>query len=336
LRKSWANKSVEVLIKEFRMELSAFVLDEANAHAHAADLWTRACGEAFALSPHALAYNTRPCFGARQAGQFAMVNDARAGFVLASVLRNDPRAVSPEHGWIDALVVAPEFQKRGIGRALLQWAETWLRAQGCASARLGGSLRTFAPGVPTELASADFFRAHGYAARGKNAETWDLGLDLREYVSPAFLRARDATMRPARESDIAALHAFLEREFPGRWRYEFEQHLRDGARISDYMILLSERGIDACCLITLEDSQRPVERFYPSPLPRPWGQAGSIGVSADRRNAGCGSALLDAALQNLRARGVRGCIIDWTHLVAYYERFGFKPHRSYQMLVKEL
>jgi GNAT superfamily N-acetyltransferase len=318
------------------MELTSLVWNDAPAHADAAKVWTRACGETFALTPRALAYNTRPCFGAQQAGQFAHVNGARVGFVLASVLQNDPRAVSPEHGWIDALVVAPEFQKRGIGRALLQWAETWLRAQSCTRARLGGSLRPFAPGVPTELGSADFFRAHGYAARGENAETWDLGCDLREYVSPAFLRARDVTVRPARESDIAALHAFLEREFPGRWRYEFEQHVRDGARISDYMILLSERGIDACCLVTLEDSQRPVERFYPSPLPRPWGQAGSIGVSADRRNAGYGSALLDAALQHLRAHGVRGCLIDWTHLVAYYERFGFKPHRRYQMLEKEL
>jgi GNAT superfamily N-acetyltransferase len=117
--------------------------------------------------------------------------------------------------------------------------------------------------------------------------------------------------------------------------------LRDGARLSDYLILKNDslqsaRGIDACCIMTLEDSQRPVERFYPSPLPRPWGQAGSIGVSADRRSAGYGSALLDATLKHLRERGVRGGIIDWTHLVSYYERFGFKPHRSYRMLVKQL
>jgi GNAT superfamily N-acetyltransferase len=317
------------------MERSEFVLNDGRAHADAAALWTRACGETYALSQRALAYNTQPCQGARQAGQFAVVDGARVGFVLASVLQDDARAAPPRDGWVDALVVAPEFQKRGIGRALLKWAEDWLRDNGCTSARLGGSLRPFAPGVPTEL-DADFFRAQGYAARASSAETWDLGLDLREYVSPAFVRAEHLILRSARETDIAALHAFLEREFPGRWRYELEQHGRDGARISDYMILESERGIDACCLMTLEDSQRPVERFYPSPLPRPWGQTGSIGVSADRRNAGYGSALLDASLRNLRARGVRGCIIDWTDLAAYYERFGFKRQRSYQMLRKTL
>lgn len=319
----------------YMLEFSALNPKHSSDLADAARMWTRACGEAFALSQRAVAYNTRPCVGGTQVGRFAHVDGERVGFVLASVLQNDARAASPDGGWIDALAVAPEFQKRGIGRALLDWAESWLRAQDCTTARLGGGLRPFAPGAPTELGSADFFRAHGYRARNENAETWDLGLDLRDYVSPAFLRAQDVVMRPARASDADALHEFLEREFSGRWRYEFEQHLRDGTRISDYMLLMSERGIDACCLMTMEDSLRPVERFYPSPLPRPWGQVGSIGVSADRRSAGYGSALLDAALKHLRERGVRGCIVDWTHLVSYYERFGFKPHRSYQMLVRE-
>lgn len=317
-------------------EFSPFELTAPSDHAAAAELWTRACGETFALSPGALAYNTRPCSGAKQAGQFVLLNGERAGFVLASVLSGDPRTGSPESGWIDALVVAPEFQQRGAGRALLEWGEAWLRAQGCTMMRPGGSLRPFAPGVPLELHSAEFFQGFGYAARAENDIVWDLGHDLGEYVSPAFLRAQNVTMRPARENDIDALHAFLEREFPGRWRYELEQHLRDGARISDYMLLESARGIDACCLMTLQGSVRPVERFYPSPLPRPWGQAGSIGVSADRRNAGYGSLLLDATLRHLRAQGVRGCIIDWTNIAAYYEKFGFKKHRAYRVLSKQI
>ncbi len=74
---------------------------------------------------------------------------------------------------------------------------------------------------------------------------------------------------------------FLRREFPGRWRFEFEAHLSEGGRISDFIALWTERGVDGCCLLTFEDSRRPLDRFFPHALPKPWGQLGSIGVSAD-------------------------------------------------------
>jgi len=299
----------------------------------AAALWTRACGESFFLSPRALAYNLRAPRDVVQVGKFAVVNDERVGFVLASVLQNHADVAPRAMGWIDALVVAPEFQNRGIGSALLQWAEEWLRAQGRTLIRLGGGLRPFAPGIPLEL-HANFFRARGYVPRAENPIVHDFGNDLQNYESPKFLRALDVACRPAHADDIDALRKFFAREFAGRWLYEFEQHLRDGARISDYFILESERGIDSCCITTLEDSLRPIERFYPSPLPRPWAQVGAIGVSADRRNAGYGSALLNATLKHLRERGVRGCIIDWTHHVGYYERFGFWEGRGYEVGVK--
>jgi predicted N-acetyltransferase YhbS len=71
-------------------------------------------------------------------------------------------------------------------------------------------------------------------------------------------------------------------------------------------------------------------------LPRPWGQLGPIGVSQDTRGKGYGGALLDAGLRYLRDQGVRGCVIDWTDLVDFYGKFGFKPYRKYQMLIKTL
>lgn len=316
------------------VERMAIQADKAEHWSAAAELWTRGCGDGFALSPRALAYNLSVPMGAVQVGWFAVVDGVRAGFVLATVL-NGHRAVAPTaSGWLDAIVVAREFQGRGIGSELLRWAHDWLRGQGRTVSRLCGGLRPFAPGIAAEW-NRGFFRAHGYAPRDEEPVVRDFGHDLREYVSPAFLRAPEVECRPARDGDVDALREFYGREFPGRWEYEFEQHLRDGARISDIMVLHSERGLDACCLMTFEDSVRPVEHFYPSPLPRPWGQAGTVGVSADRRNTGYGSRLLDAALRHMRAKGVRGCIIDWTHHVGYYERFGFVPVREYEVVMKE-
>lgn len=272
-------------------------------------------------------------FAARQAGQFAVVDGERVGLALASVLDNHPDVVPREMGWIDALCVTPKFAGKGIGSKLLEWAEDWLREQGRALFRLGGSLCQFAPGVASEW-NTPFFRTRGYLPRPYDSVVQDFALDLQNYTSPSPLRASKVVCRPATENDITSLRAFLTREFPGRWLYELEQHVRERARIADYLLLESERGIDACCLMTVEDSLRPVERYYPSPMPRPWGQVGSVGVSADRRNLGYGSALLDATLKLMRASGVRGCIIDWTGLVGYYERFGFRAWRKYEMLVK--
>jgi len=70
-------------------------------------------------------------------------------------------------------------------------------------------------------------------------------------------------------------------------------------------------------------------------LPKPWGQLGPIGVSKDARGKGYGGALLDAGLRYLRDQGVRGCVIDWTDLVDFYGKFGFKPYREYAILAKD-
>jgi predicted N-acetyltransferase YhbS len=102
------------------------------------------------------------------------------------------------------------------------------------------------------------------------------------------------------------------------------------------MLLWSERGVDGCCLLTFPDSVRPLERFYPYQLPKPWGQLGSIGISADRRGVGFGAALLDAGLRRLHNNGVNGCVIDWTTLTDFYGKFGFAPYRSYVMLGRSL
>jgi predicted N-acetyltransferase YhbS len=142
-------------------------------------------------------------------------------------------------------------------------------------------------------------------------------------------------MRPAQPADANAILDFLRREFPGRWRFEFEEFVRERGRFADYIILETARGIEGVARMTFENSERPIERYYPHRLPRPWGQIGSIGISQDARGKGYGGALLDAGLRALRDQGVRGCIIDWTSLVELYRKFGFAPYRWYAMLIKK-
>ncbi len=306
-----------------------------------AAIWTAAYGPDMAISERLVAFNTRAATGALQAGRLIVQGNAMTGnpvgFVLASALPGQPDVSPPEIGWIDAIAVRPDFQRQGAGTALLAWAEEWLRAQGCTSSRLGGSLRPFVPGLPVSLGTQDFFRNRGYNDRASCAWTWDVARDLTEYASPSgAMKKVEGELRPAEPGEENALLAFLQREFPDRWRFDFQEFMRENGRISDYQVLWTPRGIGGFCHLSFEDSWRPMERFYPNRLPRPWGQAGPIGVGADLRGKGYGAAVLDAGLHRLRDSGVRGCVIDWTGLLDFYGRFGFAPYRHYAMLLKSL
>jgi GNAT superfamily N-acetyltransferase len=297
-------------------------------------LWNAACGEDLAISPRLAAYNLRPSVGGDQGAWFATVGGQPVGFVSASYF-NDPTVTQPHSGWIDAIAVLPDAQGQGTGTALMQWAAGWHHSKRTNSVTIGGSPRHFVPGVPEALNTVPFFQRHGFGTTPETVmQQWDVAADLAHYKTPATVRAIDGIVRPAQRDDYGALLGFFQREFPDRWRYDFEQYIAEGGRIADYMLLWTDRGVDGCCILTFEDSYLPIERFYPYRLPRPWGQLGSIGVSEDRRGQGYGAVLLDAGLRRLHNNGVNGCVIDWTDLLDFYAKFGFAPYRSYLILSK--
>ena len=292
-------------------------------------IWNAACGANLAITPRFVEYNLRPATGVIQSGQMALQDDQPSGFAFASTLPNNPAVASAQLGWIDAMAVIPEKQTQGVGSELLIAAEDWLRAQGCTRFRLGGGLKPFIPGLPIELENEKFFRRRGY---GGDKKDWDFASDLRDYVGKSY--AVSATIRPAQSGDEPAMLEFFNREFPNRWRFEFQEFLNEGGRISDYQLLITDRGVDGFARLTFEDSERPIERFFMHRLPKPWGQLGPIGVSQDTRGKGYGGALLDGALCRLHDQGIRGYVIDWTGLADFYGKFGFKPYREYAMLSK--
>jgi GNAT superfamily N-acetyltransferase len=290
------------------------------------DIWNAACAPDLPVTPRFVEFNARTP-GVEQVGCLALRAGRPVGFVLASAVAG----TSADTGWVDALAVVPDARRQGAGVALLCWAEAWLEERGCAAARLGGSLRPFAPGLPIELGSEHFFARRGYVLQ---RHVWDVARRLRHYTSPAS--ARPADVRPLRVGEEPALLAFMTRAFPGRWASECRKILAAGGRRSDYLALWVDGAIEGFCHLTLEDSYNPIERFYPQRLPRPWGQLGPIGVGEACRGQGYGAALLDAGLRYLRDGGVDGCVIDWTDLLDFYARFSFVPYRQYAVLTKKL
>lgn len=292
-------------------------------------IWNAACGPDLNLTVRFMDFNLQPAAGATQMGRVALVGAEPVGFILASAVKDNSNGV----GWIDALAVRPEHQQQGVGSALLHWAENWLRDDyHCHRARLGGSLRPFAPGLPVELGHTDFFERRGYACQ---RHEWDVARSLADYQLTTTASPLLET-RPARTADISALDEFLLREFPGRWHFEFQEFLRQGGRLSDYFLVFSHHVLTGFARLTFEDSERPIERFYMHRLLHPWGQLGPLGIAAEVRGQGLGAALVDAALCHLRDQGINGCVIDWTDLLGFYAKFGFVPQRQYAIFMKDL
>lgn len=289
------------------------------------EIWNAACGPDLTVNTRFFDFNVRFTPGVLQTGQVAVEGDEAIGFVLASIDLDQP----DRPAWLDALAVTPAHQQQGVGSALLAWAEASLIDRGARRLRLGGSLRPFTPGLPIELGTRAFFEKRSYTG---DQPDWDVARRLIDY-QPLNVTV-EAALRPGQPGDEAAVRAFFQREFPGRWHFEFEEFLREGGRLSDYMLLITARGVDGFCRMTFEDSERPIERFFMHRLPRPWGQAGPLGVSADARGRNYGLAVVDAALRHLQSRGIDGCVIDWTSKTDFYAKFGFAPYREYAMLSK--
>ncbi|HSD84916.1 MAG TPA: GNAT family N-acetyltransferase [Anaerolineae bacterium] len=304
------------------MQLQPLQLADA---ARLVEVWNAAGGPDLAITTRFVEFNLRDTPGVIQTGRVAVEDDEAIGFVIASIGPDHPQRPA----WIDAIAVTPAQQRQGVGRALLAWAEATLIERGAQYIQLGGSLRPFTPGLPIELGTRAFFEEQGYTG---DHHSWDVARRLIDY-RPLPVNV-EAELRPGQPGDEAALRTFFQREFPDRWSFEYELFLREGGRLSDYMLLITARGVDGFCRMTFEDSERPLERFFMQRLPRPWGQAGPLGVSRDTRGKNYGLAVVDAALRHLQARGVDGCVIDWTSLTDFYAKFGFAPYREYVMLDK--
>lgn len=299
-------------------------------------IWNNACGEDLAISADFISYNTLPLKNAQQEGRLLNINQQSVGFILCSVAPSSPQFPQPGLGWIDAIGLLPEYQKKGHGKALIEWAENWLKNNGCHKVTVGGSIRPFTAGLPAELQVNDFFYHLGYINDDDQSIIWDLARDLGDGEILNRVNHLDVDFHPVNNQEIPKFYNFLKRSFPHRWMFEVEQFILDGGRTDDFLVLEHGGQIEGFCWVTLEDSLRPLNRYYLYRLPKPWGQLGTVGISEKHRGKGWGGLLVQYGLDYLMSHGVHGCVIDWTSLLDFYSKFGFKPYRKYSLIEKYL
>jgi GNAT superfamily N-acetyltransferase len=219
------------------------------------------------------------------------------------------------------------------GVDLLAEAKQTLRNRGVSRLVFGQDSAHFFPGCPLDFHGLkDFLMIEGFAEGG---EAVDLERDLSDYRNPYSL-PDDAEYRPMEKKDLGRLIAFLDREFPGRWKYDTLAKV-DAEGPDCVFALFRDDRVDGFALIQDWQDTMPIGgAVWRKDLGEQWGSLGPIGVSKDLRGKGYGHALLGEALCHLRDRGARRSIIDWTGLVQFYGRHGFVPTRTYKSMFLSL
>ena len=301
-------------------------------------LWNRALGGRFPMTGRLWQQNVDadPNYAPGDGLLARDADGALAGLVLTRLFRrfDDPANADMERvrglGWIAALAVAPEYRGQGLGGRLLRLAEERLRREGATHVRPGGSVGHFLPGPPDDDPRAlRFWERHGYRPE---RQVHDLRRSLRDWTPPPpALRDDPYRIGPARAGQEGAILAFLAREFPGRWRYDVAHAFARGVPAGDIVVLEEPAGSVEGFLVSWH-AESPLLgsaiSWYPA-LGARYGGCGPLGIAARLRGRGLGLALVAEGVSSLHRRGVEECVIDWTTLVDFYGRLGFKVSTSY-------
>ncbi|HEY3991689.1 MAG TPA: GNAT family N-acetyltransferase [Ktedonobacteraceae bacterium] len=289
-------------------------------------LWQTALGQEWPIDFQRF----QQILAAPQAGHFVAREE---GQVIGFVATAQSPSFDQKMGHLLALLVAPGWQRKGLGSALHEQALNHLHMADVDAIQLGGHSPRFWCGVPENLPNAlAFFQAR----RWEFAETvYDLTQDLSEYSTPQAIDQRmtkqQITLNPANQEDIPKVLAFEEREFPN-WLPGY-QHLANLGEYRDILVARDQNGqvLGALLMSTPQSHSERTDVVWRVLLGSDAGSMGAVGVAAAEQGRGIGIALVARASELLKARGIRNCYIDWVVLTDFYAKVGYKKWRAFKM-----
>lgn len=297
------------------------------------DLWAASLGDTYPISVRVFHQNTvgNPHYEAGD-GFVAVEGSKAVGFALAKLDRT-ASCRPPQRGAIGVVLVHPTKQRNGIGRALVEAATERLREAGVKHVGVASqAMYRFWPGVPVELEGAHvFFEALGFELR---RGTFDLVRDVSDFEMPQkvkdIIHREEVDIGPATEEEVPDVIAFEHREFPG-WEAAFR--LLAAVGDTDHLLLVRDKGRIVGSLTTFSPRSRfrAANVVWETLLGSDMGGYGAVGIAQAERGRGLGLAMCAVASQMLKERGVRNVHVDWTGLLDFYGKLGYKPWREYWM-----
>lgn len=263
----------------------------------------------------------------------ALEEEQPVGFCLG-MRRKFPymeRGLEPDRGWIVVMFVAREYQRKGIGTALVKRAEEDMKRAGAKNITLSAySPSYFFPGVDEENypAAAAFFKGLGYVSGKKD---YSMCKDLHGYqMSQESVKKMEAAEEKGYRFinftyDYALeLLEFNKNQFGGGWKRNALIAMQNGTAEDLILLVLSPKGsICGFCMRMIDGNPM---RFGP------------IGIDKAMRNEGLGSILLDFAQLEMAKRGVYHMYFVSTDEPGrrYYERHGIHVFRSFTSYKKDI
>lgn len=264
------------------------------------------------------------CF-CQEASYSLWENGECLGFIGVKV--PDCEELLPATAWLSILVIKKEEQRKGYGSLLLEKAQSSLGARGIKKWIVGQDFSCFFSGLPEVTEElCGFFRKNHFVVSDE-CVYYDLEGTVQENPLLEAFCVEPFDMHweaCAYNGEEAALLAFLQQEFPGRWKFEVECALNEGKSHEEIMLLWDKEQTEVLgfCVLSKEPEGR--------------GKLGPIGIAEKIRGKGVGEYFLYKCLLQLRTLGRDRVNIDWTILTKFYGKFGFVPKRTYCGAYKNL
>lgn len=230
----------------------------------------------------------------------------------AKVFRREGGFACVNGNRITALCVAPELQRKGIGTALLQECENYIKQNGGKTAIVSGLLA----GVPDS--GAYFFKANGYTLSGDFTE---MQLPLAELSMPEASLPDNVEFRffDGALSEMRAAVAEVDEE----WVQYFDE---DGVFFCGYqngeLASFCIVGEHETCLLSGGESDI--------------GSIGCVGTVPKFRKQGIGLNMVALGAKWLKERGCDNVFIHYTHLYKWYAKLGASVLLRFSAAEKEL
>lgn len=211
---------------------------------------------------------------------------------------------------ITLLAVHPDYQKNGVGNALMAFCESDIADRGHDRAELGGFLCGAVEG------SFGFFEKCGYTLGSKYCE---MKIPLSDY--------RDALPEVNAEfrfcDNIGDIRAAVEK-VDDDWVQYFDGsgEYFCGFDNTDRLICFCIIGENNNCLISQDGIKT--------------GSVGCVGTIPEARGRGIGLKMVSLALEELKRRGCGQCFIHQTHLESWYGKLGAQTVIRFRTAEKNL